>query len=302
MLQLSRRTFGILEIIASGITFGFLGLFGKAAYQAGLSPGELLSFRFLFASILLGVFLAFKNPKLLKVPKEVLIKSLCLGIFGYAIFSSCYFQALKGLSASLTVLLLYLYPVMVSLGALYLFKEKMSPAAWVALPITCAGMALLVWGDMNVQQPISLLFGVGSAVFYSIYILASRKWLSGVAPLSSSLYIQIGTAVALILFNFHFNLEGIQRSQEIIANAWHILIGISLLSTILPMLLFLSGLKKLTSSETSILSTTEPLTAIFVAGLFLGEQLTSVQYLGAVFVIAALILTSLPKMDIIHEK
>jgi len=295
MILLSGRTLGILEIIASGITFGFLGLFGKAAYSAGLSPGELLSFRFLFASILLFLFLFVKNPKLLKLPKDSLLRSLCLGVFGYAVFSSCYFQALKGLSASLTVLLLYLYPVMVSLGALVLFKEKMSVAAWIALPITCIGMALLVWGDMNVQDPTAIVFGVGSAVFYSLYILASRKWLSGVAPLTSTLYIQIGTAIALILFNFEVGFRGLVRSQEIILDAWPILLGISVFSTIIPMLLFLSGLKKLSSAETSILSTTEPLTAILVASLFLSERLTAIQYTGALLVITSLILTSAPR-------
>ncbi len=298
MFQFTNRTLGILEIIASGIAFGFLGLFGKAAYQAGLSPGELLSFRFLFASILLSLFLLIKKPQLLKLSKEFLLKSLCLGIFGYAIFSSCYFQALKGLSASLTVLLLYLYPVMVCVGALFLFKEKMSLAAWIALPITCVGMAFLVWGDMNIQEPIALLYGVGSAIFYSLYILASRKWLIGVPPLTSTLYIQMGTAIALIIFNFKFNFNSFDRGQEIILNAWHILLGISVISTIVPMLLFLSGLKKLSSSETSILSTTEPLTAIFVAGLFLGERLSGIQYLGALFVISALILTSIPKTKV----
>lgn len=297
MLPLSQRNLGILEIIVSGLAFGLLGVFGKAAYHKGLTATELLSFRFSMASLVLFFILLLFKPSLLKIKMEPLLKCLALGVFGYAIFSSCYFQALKGLSASLTVLLLYLYPVMVSLGALFLFKEKISFWGWIALPLTCLGMTLLVWGDMNVRAPTSLIFGVASAIFYSIYILASRAWLKNVAALSSVFYIQMGTALTLTLLSF----ESVERSLSVLQTAWPILLGIAVFSTLLPMLLFLSGLKKLSSSETSILSTTEPLTAIFVAGLLLGERLSVFQYLGALCVLSALILTSLPKRLLNHR-
>lgn len=286
----TQRAIGIIEVIASGIAFGFLGVFGKAAYEKGISPGELLSFRFIFASILMFFILLIWKRKLLRLKFSLVLKSLTLGILGYAVFSSCYFQALQGLSASLTVLLLYLYPVMVSLGALYFFKESISPAGWIALPLTCFGMTLLVWGDMNVYDPKALIYGFASAVFYSLYILASRKWLKGVPALSSVFYIQLGTALVLSLIHF----ESIERSVSIVSDAWLLFLGISLVSTILAMLLFLNGLQKLTSSETSILSTTEPITAIFAAALLLGERLSTSQVTGAALVLGAMILTSLP--------
>ena len=49
MNTISRRSIGIIEIVTAGIGFGFIGVFGKQAFEGGLTPGELLSLRFLIA-------------------------------------------------------------------------------------------------------------------------------------------------------------------------------------------------------------------------------------------------------------
>lgn len=288
---MTKRQVGIVEIVLSGFFFGFLGIFGKLAYAHSLSPGELLSFRFLISSLVLFIFLKLTKPQLLSLNKSTQTKAILLGVFGYAVFSSCYFSALEGLSASLTVLLLYLYPVMVSLGARLLFREHLNLFQWTALPLSCLGMLLLVWGDLEVRQSHSLYFGIASAFFYAVYILTSRSWLKSTHPLSSVLYVQIGAAITLNILHF----KSFERSLDIFSNTWPLLIAIAILSTLLPMLLFLSGLQKLSSTETSLLSTTEPLTAMMIAALFLGERLSLIQCLGGALVICALVLTTYKK-------
>ena len=110
-----RRT-GFSQIILSGICFGFLGFFGKKAYEMHITPGELLSLRYFISAIITLALILITNPKsILKLNTFQVVCSLLLGIFGYALFSSFYFMALTGLSASLTVLMLYTYPVMVTL-------------------------------------------------------------------------------------------------------------------------------------------------------------------------------------------
>ena len=66
---------------------------------------------------MLALYITARNRALFRVPLVDLGKCAVLGVLGYAVFSSCFFEALNGLSASLTVLLLYTYPVIVALGA-----------------------------------------------------------------------------------------------------------------------------------------------------------------------------------------
>ncbi|NDC39379.1 MAG: EamA family transporter [Proteobacteria bacterium] len=172
---MSDRSKGVLQMLLSGVCFGFLGVFGKWAYERGVQPGELLAVRFLVAAPLLGLGLLLIRPKALRLGWVRGLVAVLLGVMGYAVFASFYFEALSGLSASLTVMLLYAYPILVTLGARIFFNERVSTRGWVALPLVSLGLVLLVWGEVRMTRPGYLAYGVLSAVFYAAYILASRR-------------------------------------------------------------------------------------------------------------------------------
>ena len=186
-MSLSIRRIGVAQVLLSGLCFGFLGVFGKMAYALGLRPTELLSLRFLLGGLLLAFFFLVTNPARLRVTLSHLMACAALGALGYAVFSSFYFLALKGLSASLTVLLLYLYPIIVAGGAWFAFGERIPRNRWFVFPMAMIGIALLVWGDFKIENLRSLAFGVGSAVCYSIYILVSSRLLKELSPLMRAL-------------------------------------------------------------------------------------------------------------------
>ncbi|RYG59970.1 DMT family transporter, partial [bacterium] len=272
------RARGILEILLSGFFFGFLGVLGKSFYSSGGTPGELLSLRFLFSGTLLWIYWLVRDPRALLIGWRTVGRCTLLGILGYAVFSSCFFQALTGLSASLTVLLLYLYPVIVAVGAWGLFGEKIRRERLPAIPIAFLGLLTLVWGDFEVSRQSALLFGLGSAVFYSIYILASSRWLVGVNPLVSVTYIQTAAGVVLAAMN----LRDARHVVSLVGNTWLVLATVAVVSSLFAMSLFLAGLQKLKSWEASILRLAEPLTGVIAAMVLLGDRLTNLQIFGAV--------------------
>jgi drug/metabolite transporter (DMT)-like permease len=281
------RRWAVLQVLLSGLAFGTLGVFGKLAFAAGLQPGQFLAFRFSIAALVLGAYvLAFRRRELSKLDARSIGASLLLGLLGYAVFSSCYFMALQRISASLTVLLLYTYPVLVALGAALFFKERLSRSTWIALPLASLGLALLVWGDLAVHDVTGLLFGIGSAVFYTAYILLSAHWLKGKPALPCVALIQASAGLAL-------SLAHLPRGEiaPLFLAGWLPIIGAALLASVIAMTLFVIGLQKLPSSQVSILSTAEPISAVFLAGFFLHERLSLPQLLGGALVLAALVLS-----------
>lgn len=279
-----KREIGIIQILLSGICFGTLGIFGKWAYEKGLTPGEFLSMRFLIGAALLASWLAITDRRSLRLPLKALLHCFLLGALGYAVFSSFFFEALKGLSASLTYLLLYTYPVMVSLGAWIFMGERLHRAQKIALPVVVSGLLLLVWGDFQVYAKSSLLFGFLAAVFYSIYILTSSRVLKNIPAQSSTLYIMLSAGVLLSIFHVR------AHTFEILPSAWLVAAGTGLIGSLLAMSLFLAGLQKLTNAEASILSTSEPVTGVIFAAIFLGERMRAEQFLGAALILGAMIL------------
>jgi DME family drug/metabolite transporter len=279
------RQLGIIQVLLSGVCFGVLGVFGKWAFASGLKPGEFLGLRFSLGALFLGLWLLLTDRTAFRLKPKTLLHCVLLGTFGYALFSSCFFLALTGLSVSLTSLLLYTYPVMVSLGAWMLFQEKLGLYQRIALPLVCAGLAMLVWGDLKVYSKISFLFGILSAIFYSVYILSSSRVLKSVNPLASTFYINL--SAGLLLSALHVR----DHTIATLPVAYPYVLGTAFIGTMLAMSLFLAGLQKLKSAEVSVLSTAEPVMGVLLAVIFLGERLSLVQWSGAALILAGMIIT-----------
>jgi len=291
MLNLDERQKGYGYIIASGMCFGALGYFGKEAYKRNITPGELLALRYFISALLCGLIIVLSKPRSIVLRPFEWISSLCLGIFGYALFSSFFFIALTGLSASLTVLLLYTYPVMVAILSKFILGEKLGLGGAVALNIVTIGLVLLVWGEWAVSEPKFILFGLGAALFYALYIIFSRKFLSNVEAMPSSFYVQLGAGVVLSLIHF----KTLARPLEIVSLHGGMIFSMAIICSLMAMTLFLAGLRRITSSEASILSTTEPVTGVAIAALFLGERLILIQWVGGIFILLGLVMMAKAK-------
>lgn len=290
---LSRRSFGILEVLASGFFFGFLGVFGKSALAKGVSPMEFLSFRYLVAAFMMAcvVYFRSRNLKILWPGFRGALLSLGLGILGYAVFSSFYFLALERISASMTVILLYTYPVLVAAGGALFFNERMPLSRLPALPMAFAGLVCLVWVDMQVGQTTGLIFGLMAALFYSVYILLSSHYVKNADAMVSTFWIQLGAGLTLFALSF----SSPQRTMEVLHLAWIEIILIAFVCSVLAMWLFLSGLLKVQNWEAALLSMAEPITGVILGVVVLGERLTVLQTVGATLVLLALALVSLPQ-------
>lgn len=287
-LSLKKSTIGIIEAVASGIGFGLLGVLVKAAFAAGFSPGEHLALRFLNGAVLLWA-VNLLNPRTKAIlPWRDGVVCLFLGVFGYAVFSSCYFAALNGLSVSMTVLLLYTYPVLVACGAWLFFRQKPSRRKLISLPIMLIGLLLLVWGEFSVGNPEALFFAIAAPVLYAGYILFSSKFIDHINPIVAVAYIQSGAALVLSLIY----LKDLERTIDLVENYWYLITSVAVFCTVLPMLLFLRSLQKLPASTVSMLSTTEPITGVIAAALLLNERLSVVQFVGAMVIVAVLVYSS----------
>ena len=62
---------GPLLCLVSAVCFGAMGIFGKLAYQAGVSPSALLLLRFTLAAALLGLLLVMRPGLRRRIPMSV---------------------------------------------------------------------------------------------------------------------------------------------------------------------------------------------------------------------------------------
>ena len=290
-INVSIRTRGMLEVLASGILFGLLGPLGKVAFNRGLAPFELLSLRFTLGGFLLLALIRGTHPHVFSLSKKTIGHLFLLGVSGYALFSSLYFFAIRELSASLAVLLLYTYPLMVTLFSFLLKIEKVSWRKLMALALAVFGMIALIGADFASSHFKGYLFGLGSAFFYSLYILASNRWLKGINPYLATGVIQLFAGGALCVLAFH----DFARPLTIVQQSWDILLALAFFCTLGAMSLFQAGLQKLRPSETSLLSLSEPLSGVMLSILVMGESLSLMQVFGGILIMVSLLIVALEK-------
>ena len=280
----NRSAAGVALVVGSAICFGTLGVFGKLAYRLGLTTPQLLSYRFALAAVLLWLAAIVIRQGL--PPRRSLIGLAIMGGVGYVGQSAAYFSALHFIPVSTTALLLYTFPVVVTLLATLLFHESLGWAKIGAVVLAFIGTMLVVQAQLKSAPLIGIVLGLTSAAVYSGYILYGSRLLPEIPPVSATA--TIATAAALVW-------SGFSAATGQLAVNWTpsrlaVLGGFVVIGTTIPVLTFILGLRLVGPSRAAILSTFEPASSVLLAVLILGEGANPIQYLGGAFILASVVL------------
>ncbi|WP_433286768.1 DMT family transporter [Micromonospora sp. CA-244673] len=285
--------------LLSAAGFGAMAIFGKLAYDAGVSPSTLLLVRFTLAAALLGTVLLLRpglrraesgqhrgeaDSRPAMTRRRVLATAIGLGAIGYATQASLFFTALELMDASLLALILYTYPVLVTVAAVLLGRDRLTPRRGAALVAASGGTLLVLLGAGGVSfHPLGALLAFASAITYTLYILVADTVVHRLAPVVLSALVMTGAAGTL---GARALLTG-GVDLDFGASGWFWLACIAVVSTVVAMLAFFAGLKRTGPSTAAILSTFEPVVTAALAALVLGETLTPVQLAGGALVLSS---------------
>jgi drug/metabolite transporter (DMT)-like permease len=266
-----------------------MAVFGKLAYDAGVSVDALLLVRFGLAGGLLTI-LALARGALRQLPRRAVLAGLGMGVFGYAAQSGLYFSALTRIDASLVALILYVYPVLVMVGAIALGRERASRRRMWALGVALTGIVLVLSGATSGRFDwVGALLALGAAITYTGYILVGDR--VDVPPLALTALVCTGAFGTFLV-------TGFVRGGPDLGFApigWLWLGALALVSTVGAILLFFAGMARVGPSVASILSILEPVVTVVAAAAVFGETLTVTQWLGGSLVLAAVLIVQWPR-------
>jgi len=285
---------GVLFCLASAASFGAMGVFGKLAYDEGATVGTLLATRFALAAALFWVLLlcAGGARRLRALSRRDVGIALALGAVGYGAQAGAYFAALERLDASLLSLLVYTFPLMVTVAAVALGRERASRRTGVALALSSIGLVLVLAGAAaGALNGLGTVLGLGAAVIYGAYILISEGVAERVGPLALSTLVCTGAATTLGLASFASG-DLDPRGVTTAGFAW--LSGIAVVSTVGAIALFFAGLRRVGPTAAAILSTLEPVVTVALVLVVFGESLGPAQLVGGALVLSAVLAVRAP--------
>ena len=281
-----KKNHGAWFIVASAAGFASLGILIKSAFAGGANISTILAGRFLIAAFFLLLYLQARRIPF-RVSRKTALQLSLMGAAGYGGMSMLYANAIHYLPASLTGMLLYTYPALVTLFALLVGEERINPPKGVALVVCSLGLVLVLGGSFEGARLEGVLSVLGAAVIYSCYILIGNRILKNLDPLVTSLWVCTSAGLAFLLYGF--------AAGELVFNmtptGWLSILGIAVFPTLFGVIGFFAGLRLIGATNASIISMLEPLITVLLSALLLGERITVLQgFGGAVLLSGGLIL------------
>ena len=280
------ETVGALLVMGSAVGFGTLAIFGKFAEAAGLGRPPLLFFRFLGGGVLVWAFLALRGDVRLLSGRPAW-SAVGLGTM-YAVLTIAYFTGLTHLTAGLSAVVFFTYPVYVLVLSAAFLDERVTLRLVVSLVLALAGLGLILGADTRGATPLGVVLLLAAAIGYAVYIVGGRV-------LSTSAKASVLTAhvltVATALLGLRWYAEGATLPTS--PAQWGVVVGIGVLGTGVPLVLLYEGLGFLQANRASVLGTAEPVTTVTLGVLLLGESLTVETALGGLLVVVGVLLSQI---------
>ncbi len=277
---------GFALVIISALCYSTLGILGKIAFEEGLTVLSLLSTRFTLGALLLWGFILMMpdmRRSLGEVPRRRLAVIFAWGIVGFAGQSTLFFSALRYISASLNVLLLYTCPAFIVIILWIRTRRRPTATILVALAMALGGIWLSAGALGHGIDIRGVALGIITGFWFAVFLIGLHRFSEGVPAVISGALIAVGAATA---FDLAVAVTG-AYSAPASARAWGAVVGMIVFTNIVGFVLLVIGIRRIGPQSTSILSTFEPLGTLLLAGAFLGERLDGRQWIGAVLIIGA---------------
>ena len=285
---------GDILIITAGLFWGSMGIFVRHLNSLGFSSIQVACLRLVTAGILFALILLIKDPKGFKIKARDIPLFLALGIVSILFFTCCYFTAIRIMTMSTAAILLYTSPIWVMILAIIFLKEKITVQKILALVLAFAG-CVLVSGFGGKVTVIGILVGLGSGLGYGLYSIFGTFALKKYTPFTVTCYtFLIAGAGSIVVSNPADLWAKISAVDNKLSLLGFVLLT-SVVTAVIPFLLYTLGLNRTTAGKAAVLATVEPAAATLFGFFIMKETIGPVAICGIILVFAAIVVLSVRK-------
>jgi drug/metabolite transporter (DMT)-like permease len=197
--------------------------------------------------------------------------------------------SLKLTTVTNSTLLSNLAPLVVTLAAHWIFREKITPLFVVALFLGIGGMAVLVGKSFEFGHLKGDLLAVLTAIFYAGYLLTVKQLRQSMDSVTVMAWSGLFSCPCFFLVAVLTGDTMLPASVQ----GWTILVALALISHIGGQTLIAFALGRLPASFSSITLLLQPVVAAMLAWPILGEPITVRQIIGGIIILGGIALAHL---------
>ncbi|MBS9803555.1 EamA family transporter [Bacillus toyonensis] len=253
------------------------------------TPEHLTLLRLLIASSILLVFsfiYKLRLPDLKDIPAIFIF-----GALGFTIYHIALNYGEKTVNAGSASLIVSVTPIVTAILASVFLNEKMKLNGWIGSVISFIGIALISFsqGD-SIQLNSGGLFVLLAAVSESLFFVFQKSYLKKYGFLPFTVYTILSSTICMLIFS-----PGVY--QEILASPIEVnlsVIYLGVFPTVLPYIALAYIISHAGASEATSSLYLTPVTACFVAWIWLGEVPTFVSIIGGGITILGIVIVHIP--------
>ncbi|WP_298524280.1 DMT family transporter [uncultured Christiangramia sp.] len=283
------KSTNISNILMLNLAVLLISTSGALGRYITLDPIITIFYRCVLAAVIFYMYCQWQRISLKIATKKDVLKVISGGLLMGAHWVT-YFYSLKYSSVAIALLSLFTYPVITAFLEPLLFKTRFNKI-YVALGFLVLFGVYFLSPDFDLENNsfIAVLFGIASAVFYSLRNLLMKKEIERYNG-STLMFYQI-LVVALVLSPAFFYSE-----VDKVLEQWKPLLTLALLTTCIGHTLFLKSFKNFSITAASIMSSIQPVYGIALGAIFLNEIPSAKTMIGGSLIISAVIIESLSSL------
>ena len=289
---MGRKAVSYFYITVAAVLWGVTGFFTKTLTGYGFTQSKMNLVRNMIAALIIGAVFFITDRGIFKIRSiKDFLGIASIAVFGYCTYGAAYVVAINETSVGVAGALFYTYPAFVLVLSRFMFGEKITPKKVAVIVITTIG-CLFVSGALETKgasySASGIFFGVVSGFTFALYNVLGKKYLSGYSAKTVTFYLFF---VAIFVFSAAAN--PVDTISKVTASgAWLSMAGFAIAISILPYLLHLKGLEHVEASKASIISTTEPISAMLLGCFAYNESPTPLKIAGIALIVGSVCLMS----------
>lgn len=278
-----------IRFITAMLIFGSMSVFVRNIH---LSSSEIAFLRGIIGSLFLICvsFYIRQKPSFKQIKENIILLFLSGAAIGFNWI--LLFQAYKYTTISNATLSYYFAPIFVILLAPFVLKEKLTIVKVGCTITAMVGLFLIVNVGGSVKEGsynhiVGVLYGLSAAVLYASFILMNKfiKNLSGFETTIIQLSIAALVLLPYVLIKDHIDFTAITL------NSWIYIFILGIFHTGIAYFFYFTSFKDLKGQTIAVLSYIDPIAAVIIAAIFLGESMNFIQIIGGILILGSTFLS-----------
>ncbi len=270
----------------------FIASSGVLVRLSASTPVTVAFYRCLYALPVLGALTLLEERSLGRLPVRARQLSWAAGVF-FAIDLIFWHHAIAAVGAGLATVLGNLQVVIVGFVAWLLLKERPQTSLFIAVPVVLAGVVLIsgvTGGEAYGEDPTAgVIFGIATSLAYAAFLLILRQGSRDLTRVAGPLFhATLSSTVTAAVYGLVAG--GAEWAPAWPEHGW--LVTLALSAQVGGWLLISRSLPRLPAAVTSVVLLLQPVGAMLLAAVTLGEEPGPAQLAGAAMVLAGVLIAT----------